>query len=65
MSILYSISFKRIVLAAKKYLKLVSLISQAVLRQKPLNPSNFLGERLTSVCQLISTQGFGLGQGLV
>ena len=39
----------------------MSLISQVVLRKKTLNPSNFLGERLTSVCLLISTQGFGLG----
>ena len=30
----------------KKFLKLVSLTSQVVLRKKPLNPSNFLGERL-------------------
>ena len=41
----------------------MSLISQVVLRKKTPNPSNFLGERLTSVCLLISTQGFGLGLG--
>ena len=39
----------------------MSLISQAVLRKKPPNLSNFLRERLTSVHLLISTQGFGLG----
>ena len=45
----------------------MSLISQAVLRKKPPNPSNIIGERLTSVFLLISTQGFGsvsgFGQG--
>ena len=64
MNILYSIYFKRIILAAQRnisnYLKKY-LISQAVSRKKPSNPSNFLGERLTSVCLLIFTQGFGLG----
>ena len=45
----------------KTKFKLVSIISQAVMRKKPPNPSNFLGERLTSFCLLISTQEFGLG----